>query len=232
MPRMNLLSITYLFVSCHLHKPMYISLYTNAWCILLSSPGCPASSRKIGTFDISSSKSRIRQTQHKQSPWLSGRQCIPWRHLQAVFIRDGDVVSISSSCTVLYLAMYSISMWVRELLVSWVYQISFAFSSRPKLYVIIFHSKIGRPAEEMEVNQDLELILFPQVPNLYLSERKRVLSSKMMNPWPQNIQKRDTGVLLKVKNKYKLQPNLKSFNLMKKCQLQKLISSAITLISI
>jgi len=91
----------------------------------------------------------VKPSQHKKSPWLSGRQCIPWRHLQAIFIRDGDVVSISSSCTVLYLAMYSMLMWVRELLVSWVYQISFAFSSRPKLYVIIFNSKIGRPAEEM-----------------------------------------------------------------------------------
>jgi len=60
----------------------------------------------------------------------------------------------------------------------------------------------------MEANQNLVLILFPQVPNLYLRERKRFLLSNMMNPRPQDIQKREIVVVNKVKNKYKPDPNL------------------------
>jgi len=60
----------------------------------------------------------------------------------------------------------------------------------------------------MEANQNLVLILFPQVPNVYLRERKRFLLSNMMNPRPQDIQKREIVVVNKVKNKYKPDPNL------------------------
>jgi len=50
--------------------------------------------------------------------------------------------------------------------------------------------KKEREGEEgMEANQNLVLIVFPLVPKLYMSERKIFLSSKMMNPQPQHIQK-------------------------------------------
>jgi len=47
--------------------------------------------------------------------------------------------------------------------------------------------------------------------------KKRVLSYKMMNPWPRNAQKRGIVVMPKVQNKYKPEPNLGPFNVIKKC---------------
>jgi len=55
----------------------------------------------------------------------------------------------------------------------------------------------------MAANQNVVLILFPQVPKLYLWESKIFLSSKMMNYQPQHNQKREILDFQKIKYKYK-----------------------------
>jgi len=62
-------------------------------------------------------------------------------------------------------------------------------------------SIIQSPGEGMEANQNLVLILVHE-PKLYLWERQRDMSTKMLNSWPQNIQKRGKVVRPKVENKY------------------------------
>jgi len=57
--------------------------------------------------------------------------------------------------------------------------------------------------EGMVANQNVVLILFPQVPKFYFWESKIFLSSEMMNYQPQYIQKRDIVDVQKIKDKHK-----------------------------
>ena len=55
----------------------------------------------------------------------------------------------------------------------------------------------------MVANQNVVLIPFPQVPKMYLCERKIFLTSKMMNSQPQHIQKREIVDIQIIKHEYK-----------------------------
>jgi len=75
--------------------------------------------------------------------------------------------------------------------------LDFFVLSRADSVCILVLRVTGHP-EGMEANQNLVLILFPQVSKLYLLERKTFLSSKMMNLQPQHIQKREKAEIKKL----------------------------------
>jgi len=84
--------------------------------------------------------------------------------------------------------------------------------SKNSLRLFLFSDNYSLP-EGMVAKQHVVLILFSQVPKLYLRESKIFFSSKMMNYQPQHIQKRDIVDIQKIKCNYKFKKKTSSHSI-------------------
>jgi len=75
----------------------------------------------------------------------------------------------------------------------------------------VYFSTVGL-SKGMVAKQDVVLIIFPQVPKLYLWESKIFLSSKIMNYQPKHIHKREIVDIQKIKYKHKSKKEALSYS--------------------